>query len=255
MRKNCPIYTCALPDASGKAASVCPILHSPNRAISRSYKRNRAKYKIFGMGSILFRHSFLHSCDGIYIPSCIFTLISVLFRLFLQDSAFITSYTVNLHNLFCRLLCIFHELCVFSSLVAGAIISTSSRDRQPQLFISWFVPVQGYDILPFFSFLPKTHDGGCATVRPGCRVFFFFSEQKALNPPWVRSFFVLPFKRNDARRVGMVDVHRIRTDAAMAQQLEDDRHISAAAKNHHAAHQQPVQTTGKNGEHSRCDAQ
>ena len=25
----------------------------------------------------------------------------------------------------------------------------------------------------FFSFLPKTHDGGCAIVRPGCRVFFF----------------------------------------------------------------------------------
>ena len=35
----------------------------------------------------------------------------------------------------------------------------------------------------FFSFLPKTHDGGCAIVRPGCRVFFFFQNTYKKAPP------------------------------------------------------------------------
>lgn len=116
-------------------------------------------------------------CDSSHIPPCIFSLFSFRYRAFLQDFIFIPSCIVEIHNFIPCLLCIFHELCVFSSLAASVIIATSSRDGQPQTSISCSVPK--VRILPFFSFLPKTHDGGYAAVWPGCRVFFFFQKKNA----------------------------------------------------------------------------
>ncbi len=55
-----------------------------------------------------------------------------IFCLFLQDFYVFLSFIVEMHNFRYRLLCIFHEFCFFSFFKSGAIISTSSRERQMQ---------------------------------------------------------------------------------------------------------------------------
>lgn len=135
-----------------------------------------AIYKNFRIISIIFISTSYICVTALIFHHAFFRYFHSDIALFLQDFIFIPSYIVEIHNFIPCLLCIFHELCVFSSLAASVIIATSSRDGQPQTSISCSVPK--VRILPFFSFLPKTHDGGYAAVWPGCRVFFFFQKKK-----------------------------------------------------------------------------
>lgn len=66
----------------------------------------------------------------------------------------------------------------------------------------------------FFSFLPKTHDGGCAIVRPGCRVFFFFVDfvQTALTDARRVVIMISIYRGTDVRSARNAELRRLKPD-------------------------------------------
>ena len=132
----------------------------------------------------------LHSHPAI-LP-VVFQLFSFFLHFFISQ----LSYILKLHSFLRRFLSIIHEFCFFSSLPAGDIISAQSKERITGKF-PHFPPKRASAAGGASSFFcQETHDGGCAIVRPGCRVFFFFVDfvQTALT---------------DARRVViMISIYR-----------------------------------------------
>lgn len=187
-----------------------------NHACRATHRRHRQNDK-FRKKPLQFNCFFLSIekfFAGFTFPSCDFTGCFPIVFIFLHFFISQLSYILKLHSFLRRFLSIIHEFCFFSSLPAGDIISAQSKERITGKF-PHFPPKRASAAGGASSFFcQETHDGGCAIVRPGCRVFFFFVDfvQTALTDARRVVIMISIYRGTDVRSARNAELRRLKPD-------------------------------------------
>lgn len=108
-----------------------------------------------------------------FAKSCIFRRTQSKSPHFLHVQKMLPARIVYLHSCPSDGRDLFHEICIFSGRWGNAIIHPSTTGKPLSNQCCVYSPCF-FARIPLFLFSEmKTHGGGCAIVRPGCRVFFF----------------------------------------------------------------------------------